>query len=55
MVTPTTPIRVMIVIPVRIREVESIRPNTTTRVMMELAAWGMDWDTICRRVSMSLV
>ena len=46
---------ICITIPVSSSEVESIRANTTTRVMMELAAWGMDWDTICRRVSMSLV
>ena len=39
----------------RIQLVDSSRYPTTTRVMMEEAVWGMDWDTIWRRVSMSLV
>ena len=37
------------------QEVEISRQDTTTRVMMEDTVWGMDWETIWRRVSMSLV
>ena len=33
----------------------TIRMNTTISITTELTHWGMDWDTICRRVSMSLV
>ena len=40
---------------VRVPEVTISRQDTTARVMMEDAAWGMAWEIICRRVSMSLV
>ena len=40
---------------VRIQEAFSIAVKITTMVTMEEIHWGMDWETICRRVSMSLV
>ena len=57
MVTVITeiPTTVTITTPVKIHEVVSMVANTTTRVTMELAVWGMDWEIIWRRVSMSLV
>ena len=36
-------------------EVMIIVMSTTTRVTTEEAHWGMAWEIICRRVSMSLV
>ena len=40
---------------VKIGEVISMVTSTTTSVTTEDAHWGIDWEIICRRVSMSLV
>ena len=40
---------------VRMGEVISMVTSTTTSVTTLDAHWGMDWEIICRRVSMSLV
>ena len=55
MVTKTMPVTVKSITMVSTHEVCSIPTKTTTMVTMEDAHWGMDWEIICRRVSMSLV
>ena len=40
---------------VKIQDARSIAAVMTVRVTMEEMHWGMDWEIICRRVSMSLV
>ena len=55
MVTKTMPVTVKSITMVSSQEVCSIPTKTTTMVTREDAHWGMDWEIICRRVSMSLV
>ena len=40
---------------VRIQEVQIMVMRITATVTAEEMVWGMDWEIICRRVSMSLV
>ena len=55
LVTIRMPKAVTITTAVRMGEVISIITNTVTRVATEEIHWGMDWEIICRRVSISPV